>query len=393
MNNIFQPAKRLDSLQEYFFSRAAEKIAAVQKTGTQIINLGIGSPDLPPPPAVIEKLTAELANPANHVYPPYNGIPEFRQAIAQWYTQNYSLNFNADTQVLPLAGSKQGIIHLTLAVIDKGDQVLVPNPGYSAYAKAATMAGGEVVEYSLTEENGFLPDIKQLESFNLSRVKMIWINYPNNPTGADISREQLQELLEFTRQHNIIIASDNPYSHVTFDGHKTTSILEDATPNDLVIELNSLSKTYNMAGWRIGWAVGHPEIIAALKNINSNIETGMFIPLQKAAVIALQTPPAWIEQRNQVYAERRASIISLLEALNCTVFPPKASLYVWAKLPGEVTTKMTAEAYCFALLEKTGVFLTPGTAFGSNGEGYVRVAICQPKEVIEDAKKRVTQQR
>lgn len=377
-------AKRMADLSEYFFASLNTKLETYKKSQNSrpIINLGIGNPDLPPHPAVIETLKTESEKPDAHTYPPYNGLPELRQALAAWYQREHAVELDPETQVFPTTGSKQGIAHFTLAVVDRGDRVLVPNPGYATYAKASHLAGGEVVEYPLKEENNFLPDLHQLENLDLTNVKVLWINYPNNPTGASASKEDLKQILLFARRHNMILASDNPYSHTTFTGQPAPSILEIAEPDDLVIEFNSLSKTYNMAGMRIGWAVGHPTLITLLSTVNSNIETGIFRPLQKAATAALTLPNEWIVKKNNIYKKRRQKLHLLLEKIGCSVFPSQATLYLWAKIPeGE----KRSEDFVFSLLYRTGIFITPGTAFGSQGEGYVRVACCQSLEVIEKA--------
>jgi LL-diaminopimelate aminotransferase len=379
------PAARTAHLSEYFFARANQKIAEVAKH-KKVINLGIGNPDLLPHPAVIETLHHAVESQTAHSYPPYNGLLELRAELAAWYSRNYGITLDPKTEVFPTAGSKQGIVHFMLATIDQGDRVLIPDPGYSSYEKATLIAGGSVIRYALDAEHHFLPNLEQLTTQDLRNVKVMWINYPNNPTGATITRDELKKILAFTRRHNIILANDNPYSHVTYDGYHAPSLLEVAEPDDLIIEFNSLSKTYNMAGWRVGWAVGHPELIRLLSSMNSNIETGTFIPLQLAAITALKLDQQWIAERNAVYAERRILVMKILEKLGCQVYKPQAALYVWAKLPEHVKK---SELFAFELLEKSGVFITPGTAFGSGGEGYLRASLCQPTQQLEEALERV----
>jgi LL-diaminopimelate aminotransferase len=375
-------AHRMNFLHEYFFARANEKITALRNQGREIINLGMGNPDLSPPQEVLAALTQASQQPTNHGYPSYTGLTEFRQAISDWYATHYQVRLDTTSEVLPLNGSKQGIFYLSLSLLDKGDQVLVPNPGYSAYEKAASIAGAETIFYSLSAENSWLPDLNALEKMDVSGVKLMWINYPHNPTGATVTKEQLSQIADFARKHKIILVNDNPYSHVVFDGYQSPSLMEIRQPEDLFIELHSMSKTYNMPGWRIGWAVGDADVIGLLKNMYGNIETGQFIPLQYAATVALQTPTSWITERNQLYAERRARVITILKTLHCQIFEPKASLYIWAKLPVECSD---SEKFVFDLLEKTGVFLAPGSAFGSGGEGYLRASICQPQEKLDRA--------
>lgn len=375
-------AARMAGLQEYFFARANERITKVKARGVDVINLGIGNPDLPPPEKVVECLRAETLKPANHLYPSYVGLPEFRQAISEWYASQFQLTLNADTQVFPVNGSKQGIVYLTLALVGPRDEVLMPNPGYSAYEKAAVIAGATARYYPLTEQNAFLPDLQALATQDLRKVKMMWINYPHNPTGATVTEAQLKEIAEFADKNNIILVNDNPYSHIVFDGYKAPSLLQFLTDKTPFLELSSMSKTYNMPGWRIGWVAGHPELVALVKNMFSNIETGQFIPLQKAATVALSTPQSWIDERNAIYADRKKLVIKLLQKLGCRTFDFPASLYIWAELPNRT---MTSEDYIFDLLEKTGIFIAPGTAFGSDGEGYIRASVCQPKEMLNQA--------
>jgi aspartate/methionine/tyrosine aminotransferase len=327
----------------------------------------------------VRALQSAATTPEFHRYPSYSGLPQFREAIAAWYQQEFEVALDSEQQVLPFNGSKQAIVYATLAFAGTGDEVLIPNPGYSAYEKAAQIAGATPVFYELKPEHHFLPDLTELAQRDLRHVKVMWINYPHNPTGAVASLSDLQTLAEFAQAHDIILINDNPYSHITFENYRAPSLLQVNVPNAQLIELSSLSKTYNMPGWRIGWGVGKPELIAVLKNIFSNIETGQFIPLHVAAVEALHTPAVWIAQRNRIYADRRQLVIQLLEGLGCKPLPTPATLYVWAKLP---PSEKSAEDFVFRLLEETGIFLAPGTAFGPGGEGYVRAAICAEKEML-----------
>lgn len=380
------PATRMSDLSEYFFVRANNHIIHVKQAGKDVIDLGIGSPDLLPHHSVIDALHTAVQRPSAHMYPPYNGLLELRRGIAAWYQRHHNLNLDPSTQIFPTAGSKQGIVHLMLALIDQGDKVLIPNPGYSTFEKGTKIAGGEVMYYQLSEESHFLPDLSAIDQLDLTSVKLMWLNYPNNPTGAVASLEDYRKILAFARRHHIIVANDNPYSHITFDGYKAPSLLEAAKSDDLVIEFNSLSKTYNIAGWRLGWAAGHHELIKLLSMMNSNIETGSFLPVQEAAITALELPDEWIEERNEIYAGRRTVVIELLEKLGCTVYPPSAALYVWAKLPHG---SENSESFAFSLLERTAIFITPGTAFGSGGEGYLRASLCQSAQRIEEAIERI----
>lgn len=382
----FTPADRISEVGEYFFARANKRIAAVEASGTKVINLGVGSPDLPPPPAVITDFQTKVADLQLHGYPSYAGLPALKTALGAWYQQEYSVSLVAESMILPLAGSKEGLVFLTQALINPGDMVLVPDLAYATYARAAVLAGGEVVPYRLDPNKGYLPDFSTLSPEILQRAKLLWINYPHNPTGATATLADLAQIVAFARQHQLVIGSDNPYSHLVFDGSKPVSILQVPGALDLAVEFDSFSKTYNMAGWRLAWAAGNPQLIELLKTMYSNIETGLFIPMQHAAVTALQTPKDWLIDRNQTYANRQNLLVQLLTTLNCQPFPARASLYVWAKVPAGVKN---VEEYCFDLLEKTGVFLTPGTVFGPAGEGYVRVAICQPAAVLQTALERL----
>lgn len=382
----FSPADRIAEVGEYFFAKANKRIATVEASGIKVINLGVGSPDLPPPPAVISELQTKVADLSLHGYPSYAGLPALKTALASWYQQEYAVSLAAESMILPLAGSKEGLVFLTQALVNPGDVVLVPDLAYATYARAAVLAGGESVAYRLDPGRGYLPDFSALSPEVLQRAKLLWINYPHNPTGATATLADLAEIVAFARQHQLVIGSDNPYSHLVFDDSQPVSILQVPGALDLAVEFDSFSKTYNMAGWRLAWAVGNPQLIELLKTMYSNVETGLFIPMQQAAVTALQTPREWLADRNQTYAKRQTLLVRLLTTLGCQPFSAKASLYVWAKVPADIKN---VEEYCFDLLEKTGVFLTPGTVFGPAGEGYVRVAICQPEAVLQVALERL----
>ncbi len=382
----FTPADRIAEIGEYFFAKANRRISAVIERGLSVINLGVGSPDLPPPPAVVTDFQQHVANPVLHGYPSYAGLPELKTALAAWYGREYQVDLDAKTMILPLAGSKEGLVFLTQAVINPGDVVLIPDLGYATYARAATLAGGELVFYHLDPNNGYLPNFSNLEAATLSRAKLLWINYPHNPTGATASLADLAAIVDFARQHNLIIGSDNPYSHLVFDDNKPVSILQVPGAMEVAVEFDTFSKTYNMAGWRLAWAAGNPQLIEYLTTTYSNVESGLFVPLQLAGVTALQTPTTWVQACNKIYSERRELLVKILETLRCEPFTAHASLYVWAKVPTNINN---VEEYCFDVLEKTGVFLTPGTVFGQVGEGYVRVAICQSTSVLQLALERL----
>ncbi len=383
---VDQQAKRMDSLGEYFFSRAHKKISEVAATGMEIINLGIGSPDLPPSPMVIEELANRVTDMTLHGYPSYSGLPLLRTEIAKWYQREYSVEIDSASMVLPVSGSKEGLVFTTLALVNPGDEILIPNPGFSTYERAAVIAGAVPRMYTLSQELAYQPDFEALEKTDLSKVKLMWINYPHNPTGATATLEQLKKIVEFGKKHSILIASDNPYSHISFNTAHEPSILEVPGALDVAIEIGSFSKTYNMAGWRIGWIVGHKKLMGTIGAFYSNVETGVFIPIQYAAVKALQLPQSFITERNSIYKKRSVIANDIAQILGCEKTETIASLYVWARLPKEI---VNAEEYCFELAEKTGVFITPGTAFGSEGEGYIRIALCQPEAILEKAKSKL----
>lgn len=381
-----QQAERMNSLGEYFFSRAHKKISQIASTGKTIINLGIGSPDLAPSPVVVDELVKKAADTSMHSYPSYSGLPLFRTEIAKWYQREFNAELDPTNMVLPLSGSKEGIVFTTLALVNPGDEVLIPNPGFPTYQRAAVIAGAVPRMYSLNRENGYQPDFEKLNKEDLTKVKLMWINYPHNPTGATASLKQLEDIVKFAKRHSIILASDNPYSHTSFNKPHEDSVLEIPGAIDITVELNSLSKTYNMAGWRVGWVVGNPKLITTIGALYSNIETGIFNPIQYAAAKALQLPQSFISKRNEIYKRRSLIANDIAKMLGCETYETVASLYVWARLP---KTVKNAEEFCFDLLERAGVFVTPGTAFGSNGDGYIRIALCQPEEILLNAKQMV----
>lgn len=380
---VSKRANRMDSLGEYFFSRANKKIAQIANSGKEIINLGIGSPDLPPSPLVIEELAKRSRDLTLHGYPSYSGLPLLRTEIMRWYEKEFGVHINSVNMILPISGSKEGLVFTTLAFVNPGDEVLIPNPGFSTYKHAALLAGATPRLYSIDFGNEYQPDFEMLEKTDLSKVKLMWVNYPHNPTGATASLKQLEKIVSFGKKHSILIASDNPYSHISFNKPHETSILEVHGALDIAIEVNSLSKAYNMAGWRIGWIVGNRKLISTICALYSNIETGVFIPVQYAAIKALQLPQSFITERNEIYKRRLTIVNNIAEILGCEISETKASLYVWAKLPKHI---LNAENYCFDLAEKTGIFITPGTAFGSGGEGYVRISLCKPEHILLEAK-------
>lgn len=387
---IISQATRLDQFHEYFFATANQIIADTEKeTGKKVLNLGIGSPDLPPKQEVIDCLKKELDDPINHRYPTYIGDISLRKAIAAYYARRFSVQIDPNTEVLPLIGSKEGLVHVCLALMNPGDVALIPNPGYPAYTAGPLLADGGLLPYSLEEKNHWLPDLEEIEKLDLAKVKIWWIGYPNNPTGAIATKKDMELWVQFAQKHQILLLYDNPYAEVYFTKERPPSIMEIEGAKDVAIEFNSLSKTYNLAGWRIGMAISCDSHIRTFLKVKSNIDTGIFTALQKAAAFAIEhTNNQWILQRNDVYKERRDIICQSLKKMGFVCEIPKAGLYVWAKSP---ITHKKVEEISFELIRQTQVFITPGTAFGSEGEGYFRISLCQPKEIIQEAMERMSQ--
>lgn len=377
-------AKRLQHTEEYYFSRKLREIDEMNKAGANVINLGIGSPDLPPHPAVIEALNEYAQKPNTHAYQGYKGIPALRNAMAAWYQRFYGVALNADTEVLPLIGSKEGIMHICMTYLQEGDEALVPNPGYPTYRSAVQLSGATVVDYNLEEKNNWLPDLDALSKKDLSRVKLMWVNYPHMPTGAVTNKAFAAQLIQFARKHNILICHDNPYSFILND--RPESLLQVEGARDVVLELNSLSKSSNMAGWRIGMLVGKASWINEVLRFKSNMDSGMFQPVQMAAVKALELGQDWYDGLNDIYRGRRKKVFELLELLNCTFDTKQVGMFVWAKIPA---TAKDGYALTDQILEQAQVFITPGGIFGSNGNGYIRVSLCKDETVFEEAISRI----
>ncbi len=377
---MIQPAKRLDTVNEYYFAGKLREIAQMQKEGKPVLNLGIGSPDQPPHPAVLEALQNGAAQPKAHGYQSYTGIPALREAWAAWYSQFYGVALNPDNQILPLIGSKEGIVHVAMAFLEPGDVALVPNPGYPAYSAATQLAGASVQLYDLSESSGWLPDLKQLESTDLSQVKLMWVNYPHMPTGEPGSADVFQMLVDFGKKHNILIVNDNPYSFILNEHPR--SILAAHGAEDIALELNSLSKSHNMAGWRVGMVAGHPEYLKSVLRFKSNMDSGQFQPVQLAAVQALHLPAAWYQSLNDMYRERQKVAFRILESLDCVFNPQQQGMFVWAKIPDHY-----ADGYALSdeLLYERHVFLTPGGIFGSNGNRFVRISLCSDVATLQTA--------
>jgi LL-diaminopimelate aminotransferase len=389
-----QIAKRIEGVGEYYFSQKLREIDDMNKAGKQVINLGIGSPDLPPHPDVIKTLQEEAAKPNTHAYQNYKGSPIFRNAISKWYKKWYDVELNADTEILPLIGSKEGIMHICMTYLNEGDTVLIPNPGYPTYRSAATIAGANVVAYTLKEENNWFPDFEEIEknlrdSKNLPhrgrfRGGLMFVNYPQMPTGQLPSKELFHDLVAFAKRNNILICHDNPYSFIL---NKTPmSLLSIEGAKDVAVELNSFSKSHNMAGWRVGMLSGAKERIDEVLRFKSNMDSGMFLPVQLAAAKALELDREWFDELNIVYTKRREKVFELLQMLQCTFDKNQAGMFVWASIPANYK-----DGYDLSdtVLKESNVFITPGGIFGSAGNKYVRVSLCTGEEKIEEAKKRI----
>lgn len=379
-----QVAKRLQHTEEYYFSKKLREIDELNKAGARVINLGIGSPDLPPHPEVIKTLSEEAVKSNVHGYQNYKGSPILRQAIADWYERYYQASFNPNTEILPLIGSKEGIVHICMTYLQEGDEVLIPNPGYPAYSAAVRLSGATAITYDLSEANDWLPDLKKLNDSDLSKVKMMWINYPHMPTGSSANQEFYHELIAFARANNILICHDNPYSFILTHSPKSIMSIEGA--KDVAIELNSLSKSSNMAGWRIGMLVGAAERIDEVLRFKSNMDSGMFLPAQLAAAKALQLDKSWYEDLNKIYATRREKVFKIMDLLNCEYKEDQVGLFVWAKTPDSFQSGYELSDY---ILDHARVFITPGGIFGDAGNSYIRISLCASVEVLDEAIERI----
>lgn len=377
-------SKRLEGIGEYYFSQKLREIDQLNKEGMQVINLGIGSPDLPPHQEVINVLQEEAAKPNVHAYQSYKGSPVLRKAMSDWYSRWYGITMDPDTEILPLIGSKEGIMHICMTYLSKGDQVLVPNPGYPTYTSAVKLAGGRCVEYKLQEKNGYEPDWVKLEKKNLHKVKLMFVNYPHMPTGKLPNPELFEKLVAFARKHGILLVHDNPYSFIL--NETPSSLLAVPGAKDWVIELNSLSKSHNMAGWRVGMLCGAKERIEEVLRFKSNMDSGMFLPVQLAAAKALSLGKEWHDDVNAVYRQRRQKVFELLDVLQCSYSGQQAGLFVWARIPGDYKDGFELSD---EVLYKAGVFITPGGIFGSAGKKYIRVSLCSTRGKLDEALERV----
>jgi LL-diaminopimelate aminotransferase len=356
------------------------EVRQLASEGKPIINMGIGSPDLRPSQAVIDAVTLAMQEENAHQYQSYQGLPELRNGMADFYATNYGVAMNSNTEILPLMGSKEGIMHISLAFLNEGDQVLIPNPGYPTYSSVTNLVGAIPVYYDLKEMNNWEPDFDALEKLDLSKVKIMWLGYPHMPTGARGSLELFEKLVAFAKRHNILLINDNPYSFVLND--KPMSLLQVEGAKEVALELNSLSKTFNMAGWRVGMVLGNAACIDAVLKVKSNMDSGMFFGIQKGAIEALKSDKSWFDSMNAVYKKRRVLTEQLAEKLGCEVYKEGVGLFVWAKLPAGITS---AEDFIDKILYEKSIFITPGTIFGSNGEGYIRFALCVKEEKIQEA--------
>ena len=386
MNNApaIQPADRLGSVSEYYFSRKLKEVAAMNAAGKGVISLGIGSPDMPPSEETVETLCTEAHNPSGHGYQPYVGIPELREAFARFYKRWYNVELDAKTEIQPLIGSKEGILHVTLAFVNPGEQVLVPNPGYPTYTSLSRLLGAEVVNYDLKEENGWMPDFEALEKMDLSRVKLMWTNYPNMPTGANATMELYERLVDFARRKGIVIVNDNPYSFILNDN--PMSILSVEGAKECCIEFNSMSKSHNMPGWRIGMIAANSTFISWILKVKSNIDSGMFRAMQLAAVKALDAEASWYEGNNANYASRRHIAEEIMDTLGCTYDKNQVGMFLWGRIPDEYDD---VEVLTERVLHEARVFITPGFIFGSNGKRYIRISLCAKEEKLEQALNRI----
>ena len=376
-------ANRLHTVEEYYFSKKLREVNAMKSAGAPIINLGIGSPDLAPSKTVISAITDSLMDATAHKYQSYQGLPELRSAMADFYKTHYNVSLNSDNEVLPLIGSKEGIMHISMAYLNEGDAVLIPNPGYPTYTSVTKLVGAEPIFYDLKANSNWQPDLTTLESMDLSKVKIMWVNYPHMPTGTKGDQTTLKALVDFAKKQSILLVNDNPYSFILNDNPSSIFNIEGA--NEVCLELNSLSKTFNMAGWRVGMLTGSAEHLQNVIKVKSNMDSGMFYGIQKGAIEALNSSKNWFKDLNKIYTERRALARKLATALNCTFETTSSGMFVWAKLPSEVKS----EAFIDSLLHQHHIFIAPGTIFGSNGEGYIRFSLCAPKETIQTAINRV----
>ena len=382
---MIQTAKRLETVEEYYFSHKLREVRQLISEGKPVINMGIGSPDLAPSNTVIEAIQLAVTEPNAHQYQSYQGLPELRQGIAGFYKNHYNVDLDFNTEILPLMGSKEGIMHIAMAFLNDGDKVLIPNPGYPTYTSVTNLVGAKPIYYDLIEKNNWEPDFETLEKLDLSKVKLMWISYPHMPTGATGSLELFEKLVAFAKKHSILLVNDNPYSFIL--NQKPISLLQVNGAKDVALELNSLSKTYNLAGWRVGMVSGNAKFIDAILKVKSNMDSGMFYGIQKGAIQALKLDKSWFQDQNKIYDRRRKLTFELAKKLNCTFDENSVGLFVWAKLPQE---HKSSEKFIDDILYNKNIFITPGTIFGSNGEGYIRFSLCVNEKLVQEAIERFT---
>lgn len=373
-------ALRLESVKEYYFSKKLREVASLIKAGKPVLNMGIGSPDLPPHPSVIEALQGAMTHPRANMYQSYQGLPELREAIALFYNRHYAVSLDPSSEILPLMGSKEGIMHISMAFLNKGDQVLIPNPGYPTYSAVTQLVEASPVFYNLSDTNNWQPDLKALEALDTSIIKLMWLNYPHMPTGAKADRKTLKQLIQWAAKEEILLINDNPYSFILND--EPQSILSLPGAKAVAMELNSLSKSFNMAGWRVGMLSGNAENIQAVLKVKSNMDSGMFFGIQQGAIAALKVPDSWFTELNNTYKKRRKLIEELATLMNATFDPNSVGMFVWAKLNDP---SLAAEKYIDQILYEKDIFITPGTIFGSQGEGYIRFSLCVNEDQIRTA--------
>ncbi|MDR0758194.1 MAG: aminotransferase class I/II-fold pyridoxal phosphate-dependent enzyme [Tannerella sp.] len=375
-----RPADRLSGISEYYFSKKLKEVSAMNAAGKRVINLGVGSPDLPPSREAIEVFCSEIRKDDVHGYQPYIGIPALREGFAEWYRTWYGVALDPQTEIQPLIGSKEGILHISLAFLNPGDAVLVPNPGYPTYSSVGKLTGAELMYYELAESNGWQPDFDALEQMDLSRVKLMWANYPHMPTGASATPELFERLVAFGRRHGIVICHDNPYSFILND--RPLSILGAPGAKDVCIELNSMSKAHNMPGWRMAMLASNAQFVQWVLKVKSNVDSGQFRPMQSAAVQALKAPKAWYGEMNRIYRSRREAAGQIMHALGCRYDGRQSGMFLWGKIP---ETEKSGEALADKILYEANVFITPGFIFGSAGERYVRISLCCSNEMLAEA--------
>lgn len=384
-NTNIKPAERLASVNEYYFSTKGKEVAHMNAEGKDIISLAIGSPDMPPSPQTIETLCTQAQRNDVHGYQPTTGIPELRKAMAGFYKRWYNVDLDPNSEIQPLIGSKEGILHVTLAFVNPGDQVLVPNPGYPTYTSLNRILGSEIVNYDLTPENGWQPDFDTLEKMDLSRVKIMWTNYPNMPTGANARMETYEKLVDFAQRHNIIVVNDNPYSFIL--NEKPISLLQIPGAKKCCIEFNSMSKSHNMPGWRVGMLATNAEFVRWILKVKSNIDSGTFRPMQLAAAAAYENDAEWHRQANiKTYAERRELAEEIMRTLGCSFDPSQVGMFLWGRIPDHYDD---VEQLTEKVLHEARVFITPGFIFGSNGKRYIRISLCAKKEKMAEALERI----